>query len=129
ELPAVVECLDRALHVAVIDRVTGHEPADLDDADGGISAASHHGDGVGHGRLGVQRRARRAPDLCGAQARGGGGEAQQEWEGEPADHAFEPESARKPRRSLSGATSTSISSPFAKSSTRIFSDSGSSTYF
>src|SRR5262249_35501688 len=127
-LPAVVECLDRALHVAVIDRVTGHEPADLDDADGGIPAASDHGDGVGHGRLGVQRRTR-SPDLCGAQARGGGGEAQQGWEGEPAAPAFEPESARKPRRSLSGATSTSISSPFAKSPTRIFSDSGSSTYF
>src|SRR4029077_12277996 len=50
-------------------------------------------------------------------------------EREPADHAFVPESARNARRSLSGATSTSISSPRANSPTRIFSDSGSSTYF
>src|SRR5712692_9259829 len=47
----------------------------------------------------------------------------------PTNHAFVPESARNARRSLSGATSTSISSPRANSPTRIFSDRGSSTYF
>lgn len=47
----------------------------------------------------------------------------------PTNYAFVPESARNARRSLSGATSTSISSPRANSPTRIFSERGSSTYF
>src|SRR2546422_9061564 len=80
-------------------------------------------------RYGNSRDTTDAPALGHAQARGKDSETDDNWKCELADHAFEPESALNARRSLSGATSTSISSPFAKSPTRIFSDSGSSTYF
>src|SRR5437667_1244510 len=81
-------------------------------------------EGVGGDRL---RRGRLT-----LRARSGRGEYNRTHENnerELADHAFEPESARNASRSLSGATSTSISSPRANSPTRIFSESGSSTYF
>src|SRR5207244_5478831 len=69
------------------------------------------------------------PALRARGARDERGGTQEDESGKPADHAFVPESARNANRSLSGATSTSISSPRANSPTRIFSDSGSSTYF
>src|SRR5260370_34592450 len=124
--------LFRALHVAIVDGAARNETADLDDADGAIALGPEHRDRIGDGRLGGYRRGagpRRPAGLCSAQTRGDSGETPAEWKSEPADHALAPQSARNARRSLSGATSTSISSPLAKSPTRIFSDSGSSTYF
>src|SRR5207253_3349606 len=69
-----------------------------------------------------------APRLA-RETRGEHGRTHTDDGGKLADHAFEPESARNANRSLSGAASTSISSPRANSPTRIFSESGSSTYF
>ena len=125
ELAARKQGLDGALHVPVVQRPPGNETAHLDDAGGGIALLTGDGDGVGSRR----RINARDPPLGLGQARGEDGEADDDWKGEPANHAFEPESALNARRSLSGATSTSISSPLAKSPTRIFSDRGSSTYF
>src|SRR5438094_577946 len=91
------------------------------------AAQAEHHDGIG-GDSG-----RRLGGGLALRAHGARGEerqtTQQDDERSCADHAFEPESARNASRSLSGATSTSISSPRANSPTRIFSDSGSSTYF
>ena len=75
ELPAAIERLDRALDVAVVDRMARREAAGLNDADGGVAVISDHGDRVGDGRLAIQRRPR-PPGLCGAQTRGDGGETQ-----------------------------------------------------
>src|SRR5207245_11624638 len=82
-----------------------------------------------HDRVGRNGRRRRSLALRARGTRGEHDRTHEDDEGALADHAFEPESARNPSRSLSGATSTSISSPRANSPTRIFSESGSSTYF
>src|SRR2546426_5125169 len=94
-------------------RLLAVDPAEPDDDDG-----------VGGGGGGARRLALSARDT-----RGEHGRTHTDDGGKLADHAFEPESARNANRSLSGAASTSISSPRANSPTRIFSESGSSTYF
>src|SRR5207249_10743868 len=113
--------LDGPLNVAVAERSAGGETAGVEHlAAIDVAEALDH-DGVGGRRAGLALRPGRA--------RGQHDGTQNDEERKPAGHAFEPESARNPRRSLSGATSTSTSSPRANSPTRIFSESGSSTYF
>src|SRR2546430_8423790 len=116
-----------ALHVAVPEGPAGREPALLEDLLAVDAAQAAHHDGIG-GDGG-----RRLDGALALRPRGARGEERQttrkDDERSFANHAFEPESARNASRSLSGATSTSISSPRANSPTRIFSDSGSSTYF
>ena len=114
-----VERLDGVLHVAIPEGFAGGEAALGQHLVAVQPPQPEDDDGIG--RDGLPLRAR------GAREEHDG--SQREDEGKPADHALEPESARNPRRSLSGATSTSTSSPRANSPTRIFSDSGSSTYF
>src|SRR6266568_4295799 len=125
-----VEGLHSALDVAVAEGPARSEAALLEHLLAVESPRPEHHDGVGRdaggwaGRGGRGGRALRARG-----ARDEHGQTQQDDGGKLADHAFEPESARNANRSLSGATSTSTSSPRANSPTRIFSDSGSSTYF
>jgi len=117
-----VERQNRALHVLVGERSSGQQATRLEDGDRRGAPGALHGDGVGgEDRRGLALRA--------ARARGEHGETQDKDGGKAECHAFKPESALNARRSLSGATSTSISSPRANSPTRIFSESGSSTYF
>ena len=121
ELAGRVQRPNRPLDVAIGGEPAGDEPGGLED-DGGRDALRADGD----------HRIRTAPRPL-LLSRGPGGDQKDREDGdrrqEPADHAFVPESARNARRSLSGATSTSISSPRANSPTRIFSDNGSSMYF
>ena len=121
-LPGGVQGLDGALHVAVAQRPAGRESALIEHLLAVDPAEADDDDGVG-GDSGWPLA------LSARKARGEHGRTHTDDGGKLADHAFEPESARNASRSLSGAASTSISSPRANSPTRIFSDSGSSTYF
>ena len=124
ELAGGVERLDGVAEVAVAHLAARHQAAGEEHAGSPDTLGAHHGDRIRH--AGAPRH---APALRGAGARSETDGGEGETEEEPAAHAFVPVRARKARRSLSGATSTSISSPLANSPTRIFSDSGSSTYF
>src|SRR6266705_2290743 len=120
-----VQGLDGALHVAVAQRLARGEAALLDRLLAIDPAEPDDNDGVGGDGGGGARRLA----LSARETRGEHGRTHTDDGGKLADHAFEPESARNANRSLSGAASTSTSSPRANSPTRIFSESGSSTYF
>ncbi len=121
-LAGAVQRQDGALHVLVGERPAGEQAARLQHGGGAVAPGALHGKRVGG-------EDRRMLTLRAARARGEHGKTQEEEGDKATRHAFKPESARNARRSLSGATSTSISSPRAKSPTRIFSERGSSTYF
>ncbi len=121
-LAGAVEGEDGALHIFVGEDASRQQAARLDHGDGRIAPGALDGDGV-------RCQDRRMLALRAARARSEHGKTQEEEGDKAARHAFKPERARNARRSLSGATSTSISSPRAKSPTRIFSERGSSTYF
>ncbi len=124
-LPARVQRLDRALHVPVAERPSGCQAALVEQLLALDAAQTQHHNRIGRDGGGVGR----GLALRAHGARGEHSGTQDDGGEKLADHAFEPESARNANRSLSGATSTSISSPRANSPTRIFSESGSSTYF
>src|SRR2546428_9400753 len=123
-LPRGVQRLDGPLDVGVAYGPAGDEPALLEHLLALQATEPEDPD-----RVGRNGRRRRSLALRARGTRGEHDRTHEDDEGALADHAFEPESARNPSRSLSGATSTSISSPRANSPTRIFSESGSSTYF
>src|SRR5207247_10067230 len=107
-------------HVGVIVRAPGDEAARLEDRGRGHPPLADDRNRI-RDRYGNSRDTTDAPALGHAQARGKDGEPNDNWKCEPADHAFEPESALNARRSLPGATSTSISSPLSKPPTTLFS--------
>src|SRR5207249_8276123 len=96
-----VERLDGALHVAVAEGPAGGEAALVQHLLRVQPPQPEHDDGIG--RDGLALRA------GGARSEHDGNEGEKKRK--PADHALEPESARNPSRSLSGATSTLTLSP------------------